>query len=227
MSFAWLPSVSGSTTIRGRSFDDNARFIDIVRKSDSLLAFMGHVEAQKDNFGIFLEPIWMKLGFGAPKDILFTKLTTEIAYVEFGGFYRALQGAVGSANKPYFVDVLAGGRFTDIGAELSLSSLVGGSSVTQSVSWVDPFIGARARLEIAPAWDVQLRADIGGFGAGSNFSWNIVGLIGHRFPLFGAPVEAIVGFKALSQDYTTGSGNRQFKWDNILYGPVLGIAASF
>jgi hypothetical protein len=225
--FAWMPSITGSATVRGRGIDDNASFTEIVRKSESVLAFMSHIEAQKDDFGMFVEPIWMKLGFGSPSDVLFTKLTTEITYVEFGGFYRPFQGVAGPARHPWFVDALVGARYTNLEASLSLSSLVGGSSFSQSKSWVDPFIGARARIEMTPGWDFQLRGDIGGFGVGSQFSWNLVALVGHRFPLFGVSAEAIAGFKALSQDYRTGSGDRAFRWNNILWGPVLGLSATF
>jgi hypothetical protein len=179
--FAWMPSITGSATVRGRGFDDNASFTEIVRKSESVLAFMSHIEAQKDGFGMFVEPIWMKLGFGSPNNVLFTKLTTDITYVEFGGFYRPFQGVAGPARHPWFVDALVGARYTNLKASLSLSSLVGGSSFSQSKSWVDPFIGARARIEMTPGWDFQLRGDVGGFGVGSQFSWNLVALVGHRF----------------------------------------------
>jgi hypothetical protein len=222
--FAWLPSVTGSVTVRGHEAQDNASFTDIVEKSDSILAFMSHVEAQKDRFGLFVEPIWMRLGFGSKADALISNLTTEITYVEFGGFYRALEGVAGPANRHWFIDALAGGRYTNLSVSASLND---GSSPSQSKSWVDPFIGARVRLEMTPTWDFQLRGDIGGFGAGSQFSWNLVALIGHRFPLFGTSAEAIVGFKALDQDYQTGSGNRACRWNNILWGPVLGLSATF
>ena len=225
--FAWLPSITGSVTIRGNSFDDNASFGDLIRKSDSVLAFDMHTEAQKGRFGVFVEPIWMKLGFGTQRDLLFTELKTEITYVEFGGFYRAFEGVAGPANHRWAVDALAGGRFTNLGATLSLSSDIGGGSLSQWKSWVDPFIGARARIEMTPTWDLSLRGDVGGFGVGSLFSWNLVWLIGHRFPLFGASAEAFGGFKALYQDYRTGSGNRSFRWNNILWGPMLGMGVTF
>lgn len=227
VSFAWLPSITGSIAVRGASFADNASFSELIRKSESVLAFEGHVEAWKNRFGVFLEPIWMKLGFGSPHDILFTKLTTEITYVEFGGLYRAFEGVAGPANHRWSIDALAGGRFTDLEATLSLSSQIGGAALSQSKSWVDPFIGARARIEMTPTWDFSLRGDIGGFGAGSLFSWNLVALVGHRFPLFGASAEVFGGFKALYQDYRTGSGNRAFRWNNTLWGPVLGLSATF
>jgi hypothetical protein len=222
--YAWLPSVTGSITVRGHEAQDNASFTDIVRKSDSLLAYMSRFEAQKDPFGVFVEPIWMRIGVGSKADILISNLTTELTYVEFGGFYRALQGVAGPANRHWFVDALAGGRYTNLSMSASLND---GSSPSQSKSWVDPFIGARVRLEMTPTWDFQLRGDIGGFGVGSQFSWNLVALIGHRFALFGTAAEAIAGFKALEQDYRTGSGDRAFRWNNILWGPVVGLSARF
>jgi hypothetical protein len=38
-----------------------------------------------------------------------------------------------------------------------------------SVDWVDPFIGARVRHQLAPGQEIVLRGDVGGFGAGIGY----------------------------------------------------------
>ena len=62
---------------------------------------------------------------------------------------------------------------------------------------------------------------------GSDFTWQLAGLLGYRFPLFGADAKAVVGYRALSQDYKSGSGANRFKWDTTLHGPVLGLSFRF
>ena len=222
-SFLWAPSVTGNVTVRGRGFTDNASFTDIIQKSDSVFGYMGHFEAQHDRIGLFLEPIWMRLGFST-SDILHGKTTANLTYVEAGGFYRVFQGVTSPTPHDWSLDALIGVRYTDLSVSTSFAA---GPTPSQSKNWADPFLGARLRISMAPGWDLQLRGDVGGFGAGSEFSWNFVGLVGYRFSLFGAAAEAFGGYKALYQDYRSDSGNRAFKWDNILWGPVLGLNISF
>jgi hypothetical protein len=50
-----------------------------------------------------------------------------------------------------------------------------------SVDWLDPVVGARVRYAVAPGHELFLRGDIGGFGVGSDFSWQAAGGYGFGF----------------------------------------------
>jgi hypothetical protein len=53
-------------------------------------------------------------------------------------------------------------------------------------------------------------------------------LIGYQFSLFGEDnARVFAGYRALSQDYTDGSGNDKFEWDVTLHGPILGLGIRF
>jgi hypothetical protein len=96
------------------------------------------------------------------------------------------------------------------------------------VSWVDPVIGARLRHQIAPAWSATVSGDIGGFGAGSKFSWQVLAAVEYEFSRTKTVVwNAMLGYKALSVDYSRGSGLTHYAYDNTMYGPVFGITARF
>ena len=43
----------------------------------------------------------------------------------------------------------------------------------------------------------------------------------------GIPVDGYVGFRALSVDYSQGSGTSKFEFDNVIYGPVIGATMRF
>jgi hypothetical protein len=43
--YGWLTALKGTQTVRGRSVKVDASFIDIVEKSDTLVALMGNIEA--------------------------------------------------------------------------------------------------------------------------------------------------------------------------------------
>lgn len=65
-----------------------------------------------------------------------------------------------------------------------------------------------------------MRGDIGGFGAGSDFTWHVNGLV-HFQPW--RYVAIIVGYRVLDQDYEEGSGVNRFKYDMRISGPLAGL----
>jgi hypothetical protein len=67
-----------------------------------------------------------------------------------------------------------------------------------------------------------VRGDVGGFGAGSQFTWQAIGTYNWLLGVtHGIPVDGYVGFRALSADYSQGSGTSKFTFDNVIYGPTL------
>jgi hypothetical protein len=68
--------------------------------------------------------------------------------------------------------------------------------------------------QLAPNKEIVLRGDVGGFGAGSQFSWQAIAT--YNLPLceiHGIPVDSYVGFRALSADFSQGSGRSRFEFD--------------
>ena len=54
---------------------------------------------------------------------------------------------------------------------------ISGNRATASsgaVQWVDPLIGMRLRHSPAPGEEIAVRGDVGGFGAGSKFTWQVL-----------------------------------------------------
>jgi hypothetical protein len=89
-------------------------------------------------------------------------------------------------------------------------------------------IGARLRYTVAPGHELFLRGDTGGFGVGSDFSWQAVG--GYIFDVgtwHGVTFSGIIGYRALSVDYTQGEGRRRYEFDIVQHGPVLGLSIRF
>ncbi len=61
-----------------------------------------------------------------------------------------------------------------------------------------------------------VRGDIGGFGAGSDFTWQALGLIDWQPFKY---VSFIAGYRGLYQDYKDDN----FKYDATTHGPLLGV----
>jgi hypothetical protein len=66
------------------------------------------------------------------------------------------------------------------------------------LEWVDPFLGGRIRHEFGNDKTLSLEGDIGGFGAGSDFSWQVVGTYGFDVNCFGTPFHTVIGYRALA-----------------------------
>ncbi len=91
--------------------------------------------------------------------------------VEFGGFYR-LGNRPGAGSFPSSLDVLLGGRYWNLDAELDIGPLHRGSNT----GWVDPFVGLRWIVQPIDWLRLVLRGDTGGFDLysdASQFTWNV------------------------------------------------------
>jgi hypothetical protein len=65
-----------------------------------------------------------------------------------------------------------------------------------------------------------LRGDIGGFGVGSDFTYNAIGLVEYK-PW--KHVSFLGGYRVLYQNYKDGSRIDEFKFDMTMHGPVLAV----
>lgn len=86
--------------------------------------------------------------------------------------------------------------------------------------WVDPIIGLRGRYDFAGPLYIAGRADIGGFGVGSDFSWQVYGALGCQVTR-SATVE--LGYRHMAVDYTSGG----FVYDVATSGAVLATGITF
>jgi hypothetical protein len=69
------------------------------------------------------------------------------------------------------------------------------------LEWVDPFVGFRIRHEMGTSKELGLEADFGGFGVGSDFSWQVVGTYGLTRCLWArryTPCSATVHYRSIS-----------------------------
>jgi len=78
-------------------------------------------------------------------------------------------------------DVLGGARVWSLTTELDpVGGLADPLSFTDDMAWVDPIVGARARVNLSDAFYVTGWGMIGGFGAGSKLTWDVMGALGYE-----------------------------------------------
>lgn len=232
--YLWMMGINGKTAIKGRTANLNVSFGDIWDNLD--FAAEVHIEAWRDRFGFFIDTSFAKISLKKDVDLRFdktltAKFITRFFLGEFGGFYRAgtwpLGGAGSKTNTSLTLDLIGGGRYWYLKNELDITGPIGlNPNISDSQSWFDFIVGGRINLAINKFF-VQVRSDIGGFGLGfsSDISWNIAGYIGYELPWY--KITPIIGYRALYDKYSNGSGNNRFLWDVWIYGPQIGVGFQF
>jgi len=75
------------------------------------------------------------------------------------------------------------------------------ASASLNERWLDPYVGFAARYNLSKAWYLTGKADIGGFGIGSEITWQAYGALGCQVTRY-IFVEA--GYRYLYTDYNQG-----------------------
>jgi opacity protein-like surface antigen len=83
-------------------------------------------------------------------------------------------------------------------------------------------IGARVTVDITDRLNFRLKGDIGGFGVGSDFTWNVLAGLGYRFS---GNITALLGYRYLYMDYKTGTSRARY--DVTMQGPMAGVMFAF
>lgn len=249
--YGWITWLDGDQTIRGRKVEVEVDPITLVEHLESV-PFMGYSEARKGPLAIYGDLVYANLGLDgssirsrsihpAITGTLSTSLGLEIkqAIAEVGGAYEIARWPSG-ANGSTAIDILAGARYwhqqASLNFALNVSLDVGDLVISRgiaiarggSVDWVDPVIGGRIRHRLGPGQELVLRGDVGGFGVGSEFSWNVLGTYGFEIcQQDGVTYSGILGYRALDVDYEKGFGRNRYEYNVLQHGPLTGLTISF
>ena len=226
-------------------FDSGNSGVDL----DSLAALMGYLEASKGRWSIYGDVVWGK--FGLSGDAVAQRNPTanlslsaeanagldyETTMIESGVAYEVANWS--GAQSSTALDLLGGARYWNQELDLSLAvtgavdfgrlglERSGSRAVARSgtIDWVDPFVGLRVRHELAPGQELQFLGDVGGFGVGSDFSWQLFAGYSFDFSFWQSTLHGLVGYRALAVDYSEGSGTKANSIDLVLHGPVAGLS---
>lgn len=209
--YVWLVNVEGSGQAGSSVENINFDFEDVF---DLDAAFLAHFEAMhKSNWGLLIDTNYIGITGGQNFSISSAlNVDFEATLVEISGLYRINK-------QDHTFDLIAGLRYLDMDLDLHL----GGRSnlaVNTSYDWLDPLIGARWNWHFASNWQLIVRGDVGGFGVGSDLSWQAISLLDWQ-PF--ENVSFIAGYRALYEDYEDDDGLELFKIDATFHGPVLGL----
>jgi opacity protein-like surface antigen len=218
--YGWLPgldaditssrgSISASTSVSARNVLDALNF-----------AFMAAGEVHYGRFGLLQDFVYSDLGTsGNLSGPLTSKVNvdTTLLISTTAVAYRAYEKG------GWLVEPYAGARYVDLEQDVKITG--GGPlglerAASVDLNWWDPVIGVRGRAPITQRLSAGAFVDIGGFGAGSQFSWEVYAGLDYAVT---DHVSGVAGFRYLSIDYEDGGAD--LKLDT--YGPVLGATLRF
>jgi opacity protein-like surface antigen len=199
-------------------------FSDIVQNLD--FGYMGTLEARKERWIIFTDLMYMRVSGDAsvtgpgptgPAVTVGADATVKQTMFSAALGYRVLDGATS-------LDLFGGARYNKIDVDADISGSLFGLSArvnrSGDKSWWDPYAAFRLTHRIDDKWSLVAYADAGGFGVGSDLTWQA--LFGANYA-FSKTVTAKFGFRILKVDYDSGG----FLYDMKNQGLVVGVGMKF
>jgi hypothetical protein len=219
--------LNGKTGIGGVTADVDASFGDILENLDS--GFMALFEARQGKWFFGFEGIYFKIKDEGAKSWQGPLGNSSNGSLEATVTEQLYQLSVGQrvVNDRTKVDIIGAARYTQLDTELNLTVTTGSAlladgsrRVSAKESWWDPVVGVRAFVPLAEAWTVVGYADMGGFGVGSDLTYQLLAGVNWQFA---KSVSAKAGYRHLYQDYEENG----FVWDMVSSGFYLGVGFQF
>lgn len=212
--YAQFANIDGHTEVRGRRADVEVSSSELLDHLD--VAGMMALRSEKDRYALTINAVFTGLSAdatgarGASYDVDVTQDMVELAW---------------SWRLDERYELFAGGRYQSLSVDLSIKLPNGASDAAAKTKRLfDPVLGARAAWPLGQALTVIARADIGGFGVGSELTWSALAAVDWSLSEnFGL----VFGYRALDTDYSKGSGEDRFEFDMLVSGPLLGLRYNF
>jgi len=215
--YIWLAFIDLKVDSDQGTIHTDASFSDVG--TDLNFAFMISGEAHNGEWGVLVDLLYLDLTTegDTPNGLLWQR-----AVADTSGFVASLYGEYRVLDRQGLkVDLLAGMRIYTIDIDTSLK---GGPADERkydaSDTWVDPVIGTRARLMLDEDWFLGVSGDVGGFGAGSKLTYQVLGTVGWQFA---ESWSAQAGYRYFSV-------NKDFDGEDVkmkFHGPIVGVTYRF
>ncbi len=217
--YLMFPNINGETGIGELLAPIDASAGDVFSKLK--IGGMFYFEAQTSKWALTSDIVFMNLNedITANKIIESGKVTGKQFIWEAAALYRLTP----------FWEVGIGGRLNnlEVGIDASRKMIPSGTeevSENKTATWYDPVIITRLATDIDGKWLFQFRGDVGGFGVGSDITWQLGGYVGYRFTKV---FQLTGGYRILSMDYNKDVKNTQFVFNVDEFGPVIRLGFNF
>lgn len=216
--YVWIPTVTGDIGLgaQGLQFElDAGDLLDVFEFGGLIRGEVRH----KSGWGVSVDHIFADLGTGV--DILIGDVDADI---DAGITEVAVVRRIDLDH--HALDVYGGIRHWNADVDVAIETIFFNDTIRTGDDWIDPMIGARYLHSVSSDWRLIAQGDIGGFGVGSDFSWNVAA---------GASYDASENlslqlvYRALSVDRESPAigGGSPVDLNITIQGPLIGLAYRF
>lgn len=217
--YGWLAGVHGNVDALGHDLGYKASFGDLISHVD--FGLMAAVSTRYKSFVMTGDFFWITLSDTKGRNLdLANSLLVSANVKSRPVIFTPKIGYRLIDQEKVKLDFLAGIRFWHLGTTLNLTPSPLGKSPYVSNNWVDPLIGSRIQVPLSPKLMATIAGDVGGWGAGAQMDYQIVGALSYKVK----PKLALdAGWRYLYVDYT----RTHFTNELAMSGLILGATYSF
>lgn len=214
--YLWFAGTHGTLGAFNRDVGYRASAIDLL--SHFRFGLMAAAEARHDRVLFPVDMMWIRLA--DDRALPFPNLAATSADLKASMFIFTPKTGFRVINEEKFkADFLMGLRYWHFGENLQFSPSLLGLNFSKSQNWVDPLVGGRIETAVSQKAVVTVAGDVGGWGAGSQLEYQIVGLLGYKLK---PSMTLQAGYRYLYADYQkNGPANASNRF--ALSGIVLGL----
>jgi hypothetical protein len=204
----------GTLKIRNQTVPVSASFSDIFNRLN--IGFMGAFDARKGRWGILLDTVYLNL---SAKNTLGqtsvqTRSDNKLFFLDPEAYFRVVKHPRGS------IDALVGLRYWHSANTLAITGPASTLKFQKGKDWVDPILGGRFKLNLTRRFFTVFKGDVGGFGAGSQLTYQIFAGGGAEFK---DKFALIAGYRRIYVDL----GSSGLLHDYAINGLALGFGIKF
>jgi hypothetical protein len=215
--YLWFPGMHGTTGTELHPVNIRASAGDVL--SHFNIGIMGAYEVRKKRFVYLGDLLWIKLGDDKSLTNLDPNVTVD---AKLYNLLFSQAAGVRVVDKPKLkIDGVGGFRLWYLSTDLNFSNNVASLNVNKGQTWVDPIVGSRILLPLSEKALFTVYGDVGGWGAGSQLEYQVMGALGYRIK---PKIMLQAGWRYLFVDYTSSTAtNGTFQYKVAETGPIFGV----
>jgi hypothetical protein len=212
--YLWMGGFDGTLKIRNQTVPVSASFSDIFNRLN--LGFMGAFDARKGRWGILLDTVYLNLSAKNTlgQTSIQTRSDNKLFFLDPEAYFRVVKHPRGS------VDALAGLRYWHSANTLTIIGPANTVKFKKDKDWVDPILGGRFKFNLTRRVFTVFKGDVGGFGAGSQLTYQLFAGGGAEFK---DKFALIAGYRRIYVDL----GSSGLLHDYTINGLALGFGIKF
>ena len=230
--YLWFAGIEGDIAAGPYEANINVPFNKIFK--DLKFGVMGTEEIRKGRIVFLSDQIYLKVGSEKAVPVEGFPEGTTVNGRNNTFFWDNEIGYRGVATDRFNLDALVGLQYWYInaglnanpplaeiapGSNLNMYSATNGNGIYRSTGFVNPVLGMRAQVKIYKALQGFAKADIGGYGLGSDLTGQVLAGIGLPVKKFGLDL----GYRRLYVNQTHGIVSTQITLQGLFLGVTFGI----